>query len=322
MVEKLTLLPKPSLDAFIKTCTPLAIIPELEEEMRLRVEDIATRLASYDVQGDEIENLASFLQTDRDFLGIALSLTNLSQEKFLRILSAERFISHDFEPEWTTSFINKKLKKERDFAIHVARLLSEGKQGKLLSQQVATFYLDQLVLPSDWHQQLRDSERMRYIIRHKLSGEYANKKGKHIEARIRQSLDRVQEKYGVTHSKRQVRLVGKEVDHRVPAIEEPYVMIMTSYLETTSSGQTARANEQDKMYSRIQEDNRRYNSDRAFVNFVDGGGWLARRSDLRKLHAGCDYIINLKTLDQLEAVICKHVPAKYFVKQPPPTVEG
>jgi len=75
------------------------------------------------------------------------------------------------------------------------------------------------------------------------------------------------------------------------------------------------------MYLVVQSHNIRYPVKRVFVNFVDGGGWLARRSDLRKMYAGCDYIINLKTLDQLEAIICQYVPEKYFVKQSKPDVE-
>src|SRR5690606_3867114 len=145
------------------------------------------------------------------------------------------------------------------------------------------------------------------VIRRKLTGEYTDRKGDAIENIIRSELDHICAKYGLSHSKGQVRLVGKEVDHVIPSMADPYVLIMTSYMETTSSSQTARANEQSVMYGDLQSDNRRYGTKRVFVNFVDGAGWLARRSDLRKLYDGCDYIINLKTLDRLEAIICKHV---------------
>lgn len=97
-------------------------------------------------------------------------------------------------------------------------------------------------------------------------------------------------------------------------------MIMTSYMETTSSSQTARANEQSEMYGKIQGKRRRHDKNLIFVNFVDGAGWLARRSDLRKLYEGCDYIINLKTLDVLEAIICKFVPSAFFKTGKPPQI--
>jgi len=97
---------------------------------------------------------------------------------------------------------------------------------------------------------------------------------------------------------------------------------MTAYNETTSSSQTQRANEHREMFLVVQNDNLRYGRKRVFVNFIDGAGWLARRSDLRKLYDGCDYIINLKTLDRLPAIICKYVPETYFTIQTRPEVEG
>ena len=316
------LLHKPSLEAFIQTCTPLAIIPTLEAEMQHRVANIASSLLTYQPNDDPVSNLARFFQSDRDFLGIALSLTNLSQEKFLRILSAERFAHSDFGTEWGINKVHDKIRHETGFAERIAQLFIDGRTNSLLADQVAAFYLDQIVLPTNWEQLIRSADFVQNVIRRKLAGEYTDKKGDTIEAIIRQYLDEISEKYGVPHKKGQIRLVQTEVDHALPSLDDPYVLIMTSYLETTSSGQTQRANSQSSMYTRVQEENRRYAEDRAFVNFVDGGGWLARRTDLRKLHAGCDYIINLKTLDRLEAIICKHIPARYFTKQPRPIVEG
>jgi hypothetical protein len=285
--------PKPSLQDFIETCTPLAIIEALEEEMSARVTSIAGALLEYQTTDDPLENLARFLQADANFLGIVLALTNLSQEKFLRILSAERFATGDFGREWGIRSVVRKLKNEAGFAERIAQLFLEGRNSSLLVEQVAAFYLDQLSLPADWDRVIRDPQLVKNVIRRKLAGEYTDKKGDAIEGIIREYLDVLQQKYGITHSKGQVQLVGKEVDHAIPSIAEPYVLIMTSYMETTSSSQTARANEQSEIYGILLRENRRFGIERAFVNFVDGAGWLARRSDLRKMNAGCDYIINL-----------------------------
>jgi hypothetical protein len=87
-------------------------------------------------------------------------------------------------------------------------------------------------------------------------------------------------------------------------------------METASSGQTARANEQQAMYQKMIGENIRYGLKRVFVNVVDGAGWLARRSDLRKLHAGCDFVLNLSTLDELEPIVCQYVPHRYISTPP------
>ncbi len=319
----LTLHPKPTLDAFIRTCTPLAIIEPLEAEFEQRINAIADAMLQYEGRNDPVENLIRFLKADRDFLGIVLALTNLSQEKFLRILSAERFANGDYGTEWGIDAIHRKFRSDAGFAERIARLFIEGRENSLLAEQVAGFYLNQLSLPQDWNSLIHDHQLIQTSIRRKLAGEYNVKKGAAIETLIRDQLDRIQEKYGVSHTKGQVVLVRKEVDHVLPSVEQPYVMIMTSYMETTSSSQTARANEQSEMSSSVRQDNIRYGGDsRVFVNFVDGAGWLARRSDLRKIHAASDYIINLKTLDQLEPIVCKYVPKRFFTKQPRPPVEG
>ena len=318
----LTLIPKPPLPMFIETCTPLAIIDSLEKEISNRVATITNALLGYSSDEDPATNLTRFLKADKDFLGIVLALTNLSQEKFLRILSAERFSHGDYGLEWNSDVVHRKIRNEEGFAEKLALLFLDGRNNPLLAQLVAPFYLEQLSLAENWDTIIHDPLLVQKAVRQKLEGEYTDKKGDAIESIIRIQLDLIEAKYGVTHTKGQVSLVGKEVDHVIPSISDPWVMIMTSYMETTSSSQTARANEQSEMYGTIQGKNRRYGTQHIFINFVDGAGWLARRPDLRKLHAGCDFILNLKTLNCLEAIVCKNIPEKYFTVQPRPEVEG
>jgi hypothetical protein len=185
---------------------------------------------------------------------------------------------------------------------------------------MADFYLEQLYLPSNWPEIIKDENIIANVVRKKLTGEYTDQKGEFVERKIRSILDGIQEKYGVPHAHGQVGFLGKEVDHVLPSLEEPQVMIMVSYMETTSSNQTARANEQQAMYQKIIGENIRFGRQRVFVNVLDGAGWLARRSDLVKLYRGCDFCLNMKTLDQLEAIVCRYVPSRYFVVNPPDQV--
>ena len=311
---------KPSFDEFVRACTPLLKIPELEQRMRDRVRAIVHELLGFQPDADPATNLKRFIQQDESFLGVLLALTNLSQEKFLRIITAQRFAVGDFGPEWGVDRLYRKIKKDDVFAEAIARLFLEGRGSRLLTEQVADFYLDQLSLPANWSDVIRDESVIGNVVRKKLTGEYTDQKGEYIERRISNLLDELQDRYGVSHAHGQVALVGKEVDHVIPSLEEPYVLVMVSYMETTSSGQTARANEQLAMYQKIVGENVRYTPlERVFVNIVDGAGWLARRSDLRKMHAGCHYCLNMKMLDQLEAIICRYVPAQFFRNPQGPT---
>jgi hypothetical protein len=317
----LTLPQKPNLEKFIQTCTPLAIIDELEIEMQQRVDNIVSALGTYETSNDPVENLANFLKADSDFLGVILSLTNLSQEKFLRILSAERFAQGDYGVEWSKNRVYREICNDDQYARRIAKLFLEGHKSEVLVRQVAAFYLNQLTLPDEWSEIIQDSNLVQNVVRAKLSGEYTDKKGDAVERLIRNKLNDIEQKYGVSHKKGQIRHLGKEVDHALPTLEDAYVMIMSSYMETTSSLQTTRANEQREMYLKIEGLNSRYNEKRILINFVDGAGWLARRSDLRKLHTDCHYIINLKTLDLLEPLICHFVPQQYFKTTRPQVIE-
>ncbi|MCX7976723.1 MAG: hypothetical protein N2646_06585, partial [Bellilinea sp.] len=48
-----------------------------------------------------------------------------------------------------------------------------------------------------------------------------------------------------------------------------------------------------------------------FVNFADGGGWLARKRDLYRLWENCHYFLNLHNLSDLEKIVYDCVPKKY-----------
>jgi len=99
----------------------------------------------------------------------------------------------------------------------------------------------------------------------------------------------------------------KEVDIAVPDTANPNIIIMSSYQLTTSSSQTSKANEQMGMYEDVGIHNRgrsqRDKTDVAFVNVIDGGGWLARSRDLQTMWQGCDYCFAHSNLAELRAVL-------------------
>ena len=206
------------------------------------------------------------------------------------------------------------------FAIRMAKLFIEGRSSPLLASQLADFYLNQLYLPPNWQELIRDRNVVGNIVRKKLSGEYTDLKGDCVEDLLRARLQALQDRYGITHTKGQVVFLGKEVDHVVPSFEDPCVLIMSSYMETTSSGQTARANEQQSMYAKLRERHIRYGNEIAFVNVVDGAGWLARRSDLEKLYRGCDFCLNIKSVADLDGIVLNYVPEQFFTKLEKPPV--
>jgi len=227
-----------------------------------------------------------------------------------------RRIPGDFEREWSISKIKSKITHKPDFARSIAELLVDGKRDKELKQYIPRYYLDMLN-----YREIRGSSQAARRIRYKRSliGTYGARKGHKVEEKIREKLEEITTKYGVSYGKGRSRIIETDIDFAVPDTEDPWVIIMSSFQETTSSGQTTKAKDMLSAYERICRNNSRYRENRVFVNFVDGGGWLARKRDLERLVEHCHYFINLQYLDMLEAIVLQHVPEKYFTLKPSQT---
>jgi hypothetical protein len=271
---------------------------------------------SQDSQVSE-DSIATFLQEHESALDVVLKDIELSEEKFMRIISLLRklgkipggFNAHD--AEWGMTKIKSKVQREAEFAHLVARLLVSGKKDADLARYIPRYYLETL----NYGEILGSSLAARRVrFKRSLIGTYGGRKGYKVEERIRLKLDHIKAQYGVPFSRGRSRMTETDIDFAVPNLEDPWVIIMSSFQETTSSGQTTKARDMLNAYERINHSNSRYNENRAFVNFVDGGGWLARKRDLERLVDQCHYFINLAHLDMLEAIVLKHLPAIYLPK--------
>jgi hypothetical protein len=261
------------------------------------------------------ENIAAFLREDLDSLDVILRDIGLSDEKFMRIISLLRKIgriSGRFESEWSINRIKRQLADEANFVELVAELLLNGKRDLELRAHIPRYYLDKL----NYREIGSIPEALREV-RYKEStiGTYGARKGHKFEAAIKEILEEIKAKYGVDYRKGRSQFIHVDIDFAVPTLEDPRVIIMSSFQETTSSGQTTKARDMLAAYSRIIESNSRSRrgENRVFVNCVDGGGWLARKRDLERLVDQCHYFLNLQNLGMLEAIILAHVPKSYIL---------
>jgi hypothetical protein len=288
----------------------------LETEIEAQVESLLATAQDPRIS-DEIEktpqDIAKFLIEKDDALDILLKDIGLSEEKFKRIVSLLRKLKRipgSFDSEWSLSAIKNRCSRETNFAGLIANLLVDGKRDKELAQYIPRYYLDMLNYREI--KGLSHSRRVRY--KDSLIGTYGARKGHRVESTIGEKLEEIKTKYGVIYEKGRSRFIDTDIDFAVPTLEDPWVILMSSFQETTSSGQTNKARDMFSAYERLNRSNSRYNENRAFVNFVDGGGWLARKRDLQRLVEQCHYFVNLQNLDMLDAIVLAHVPNKYFQK--------
>lgn len=159
---------------------------------------------------------------------------------------------------------------------------------------------------------MREQEEALEFVLREIGLSYSGRKGHRVEAHIGGYLASVQEEYGVGFERGRSRFIETDIDFAIPSLDDPWVILMVSFQETTSSGQSTKARDMLSAYERILRSNARYGENRAFVNFVDGGGWLARKRDLQRLVENCHYFVNLHYLDMLESIILTHVPKRYL----------
>ncbi len=287
----------------------------LEQEIESQVESLLKTAHDQNSSESPIQNLVNFLVQQRDGLDVILKDLELSQEKFLRIVSLLRKLGRipgGFDTEWGIQKIKNKIQVEPNFASIIAALLLDGKRDQELQNYIPRYYLDTL----NYREAHAGSDvSLRKLYKRQLIGTYGARKGHKVEDRIRQKLMNIEAAHGVGYAKGRSRIIETDIDFAIPNLDDPWVILMSSFQETTSSGQSTKARDMLSAYERVLRNNSRYGEKRVFVNFVDGGGWLARKRDFQRLVQQCDYFINFHYLDMLEAIVLKHVPRRYSRKK-------
>jgi hypothetical protein len=290
---------------------------ELENEIDEKVAGLLRLSQSSHISGVRertVEDIVAFLEENPDGLDVILRDIGLSDEKFMRIISLLRKIGRipgEFDSEWGIAKIKRRLASEPSFIQLIASLVFDGKRDQELSAYIPRYYLNELnyreigTIP----QALRE-------VRYKEStiGTYGARKGHKVEAKIKERLEEIKTKYGVGYESGASRILKTYVDFAIPSLQDAWIVIISSFQEVNHPFLELQFEKQINAYFLISELNASFRENRVFINFVDGGGWLARKRDLERLVAQCHYFINLQNLEMLEAIVLAHVPKNYFSK--------
>jgi hypothetical protein len=249
-----------------------------------------------------VDELIKFLRTEPDALTRVLSILHLSKEKFLRIISLLRKIEGTFDVEWNFNKVNRKIKEDIDFARKIADLFINGKNNPILVKYLPLYYRERLNLTT--LEEFKNENELILKLKDRYMGQYHKWKGDAVEELIRKRLETL----GVSYAKGKTEIIDVTVDWAIPNLQNPQIIIMSSYQETTSSAQSEKARGMLRCYELIQHRNMQRGERRIFINFVDGGGWLARQADLRRLVDACHYFLNINTLSMLDNIIKYHFP--------------
>lgn len=123
---------------------------ELEREIDQEVDRLLRLAEQYGVTEKSImgpDSLAALLREQEGALEFVLREVELSEEKFLRIISLLRQIGRipvPLDREWTMQQIVRRVRTDPDFASVIARLLMDGVRDTELQAVIPRYYLEAL----------------------------------------------------------------------------------------------------------------------------------------------------------------------------------
>ena len=296
-----------SMESFMRTATMFHIDENLEQEFQESVESSVKELQT-ELLGITTESgLKEYIRANTDSLDRITSLLNVSEEKFKRIVSMLR-IQKGYVPsgEWSTLAIRNKMLDDPEWMDEICGLLMQGSSMEKYREIIPQFYLSNFSIDAVTVGRLASEDDIRRLIKKSIEGRYNNKIGDSFFNAAAEKITRICDREGLTYAiKKNVSLVDRAVSLVIEDVTHPRILVDITYGITTSSKQTDYAKKAEVVSRILREKNRgEPDKDRiVYVNVVDGAGWIARQSDLSKIHRCSDYLLNFKTLDVFEDII-------------------
>ncbi|MCX6150395.1 MAG: DpnII family type II restriction endonuclease [Ignavibacteriales bacterium] len=201
-----------------------------------------------------------------------------------RILVKEKWfkkvtISDDGIAEWSDSKIILMIKTDKYFRQGIINLFFEGATIPFLAKTLPLFELKKLSI-SKLQYQIPDL--IDTLIRYKEKGSYSGKKENNPETVIENILD----EFKVTFERGDLSELitnapdsKRTMDFIIPNKKNPLLIIESSYLVTTSSGQGDKSKTEISIDALIKH----HYPKAKFIGFVDGIGWYVRKGDLKRM---------------------------------------
>ena len=253
------------------------------------------------------EGLQKYIRETPESLDRITSVLNISEEKFKRIITMLR-IHKGFTPtsEWSMGALRVQMIESPDWMSMVSRLLMYGRTLKEYQELIPEFYLTNFSIDATTIGRLADDDDIRRLVKKGYEGKYNNRIGDSFFNKVSTSITKKCDREGLTYAiKEIVPFAEKQISIAIPDVKHPRLMIDVTYGITTSSTQTRLAKEAEAICSKLRDKNQG-KSDKEktlYISIIDGAGWVARQSDLNKIHRCSDYLINLNSIGMMDTII-------------------
>lgn len=239
------------------------------------------------------------LAENENGLAALLALTGFSNESLKRLVTLIRVVgdralarlslkekwcqpedSEDLK-EWSDSTIARKLRENEHFRKGLVNIFFEGATLPFLANTLPLFELKKLSISK---LQFDVPAMIDTLVRYKEKGSYSGQKENNPESVIAELLANL----GLTFETGDLgELIAnapdtkRTMDFIIPNKRSPRIIVESSFLVTTSSGQGDKSKTEISVRRLI----KRHDPRARFIGFVDGIGWYVRKQDLKRMVA-------------------------------------
>ncbi len=255
-----------------------------------------------ETQGLKKQHFEELLADKENGLRAILALTGFANESLKRLITVARAVddkelsklihkdkwaeteSEAEIKEWSDAKIATLLKSNVYFRKGLVNLFFEGATTAILARMLPLFELKKLSISK---LRFEAPAMIDTLVRYKEKGSYsgqAENNPEHFIAEILKEEGITFEKGDLTELFKNEPIEKRTMDFIIPRKEAPKVIIESSFLVTTSSGQ----GDKSKTEGNIKKLISRYYRQAKFIGFVDGVGWYVRKKDLMRMVAAYD----------------------------------
>jgi len=266
-----------------------------------------------ETQGLKKEFFEQLLEEKENGLRTLLALTGFANESLKRLITVVRVADSkelskllykekwseiqeiDEISEWGDSRINKLIKDNKYFRKGIVNLFFEGSTIPFLAQTLPLFELKKLSISK---LKFEIPALIDTLVRYKEKGSYSGKAENNPEfyiATILKDLKIPFEKGDLDELFAKEKVAKRTMDFIIPSKENPKIIIESSFLVTTSSGQGDKSKTEGSIKNLISK----YYPKAKFIGFVDGIGWYVRKGDLMRMVTAYDDVFTFHK-DEIE----------------------
>lgn len=253
---------------------------------------------------NEIENeglkkaqLEHLISERKNGLRALLALTGFSNEYLKRLITVIRVVddpelaklvfkdkwhkkeNNDEINEWSDNKIQKLIDTNEYFRKGIVNIFFEGATTPFLANAIPLFELKKLGISK---LKFEIPAMIDTLIRYKEKGSYSGIQEKNPETLIENLLNHLEipfEKGDLGELIENAPDTKRKMDFVIPNKNDPRIIVESSFLVTTSSGQGDKSKTEISIDSLLKE----HYPKAKFIGFVDGIGWYVRKGDLKRM---------------------------------------